>query len=266
MTRLRQLLLLTALLAGARQAAGQDLADLFDPAHKPRFEICAYWWAAAFDGEIGFPKTLAGEGNSLDLRDDLNYGPNVNAPVGQLHIGLGRRWRFYFQYWQMGQSETVTSDRTLLFDQATFETGERLDTDLTLRSATAAVEYLMLGIERLEIHFRAGLNLSWVNQEISGPVSNGTFSTLQTFPVLGLGIKYRFSSRISTSIRGLAFVNRSLNLDETLLMGNGELGVRVLGTAKVLVGYQVYYLSAKDDSREVNFYLAGPYLGASVSF
>jgi|GEM_PF-2984166 len=268
MAKLNAGLALTAalLLAAADGARGEDLSELFDPTYQPKFDFSAFWWLPSFEGTIGFPKTFAGADNSLDFRDDLDYGPVVNAPFGQLRVSVSRHWRFLFQYWQVSQSEDVTLDRPLVFDDAAFAPGALLDTNLTVSSATASAEYLILGVEKAQMYFRAGMNLTWISQEISSDAAAGKFSTVQTSPVLGLLFDYHFTSRITTSVGGLAFFSRGLNLSESLLTGNGELQMRVLGTARVVVGYMVYYFSSNNDTTEQKFTLAGPYLGFSVAF
>ena len=266
MSGLRLVNALVILCSVAAAASSEDLSELFKTSKQPTIRMGAFLWGATLKGEVGFPTDFAGSGNELDFRDNLDYKPAVNVPLARIGIQLARDWRLLFEYWQAGQESRIQLDRAVRFGDTTFNAGERVEASLRARAAEGIVGYRIFSKENLDLYLLGGINVAWFDQELRTPAQSSEFSLMQTSPLLGLGGEYSFSSRISVSTKTVGYFRRGLDLDEYLLDSDSVLGLRLFGTARIVLGYKAFWLSAKDDVTTFNFELAGPYAGFTWAF
>ena len=220
------------------------------------------------DSSAGLPGTQINAENDFGL-DSSDFEPKFQAMV---RVGERHRLRFdYFTLDRTGQ-KVLTSD--FVFRDVVLQTGDPVDTNLSLRTLGISYEYSFLHREKFELAATIGINDTDISARAK--VTTATRHVNQSedqagpFPTIGLDATYVLSKRFYFDARAQYFKLAVDHLDGTLTFYE----VAALYRLRPNISFALGYTAAKADleSRQPNnsgffdFNSKGPEFFVRVAF
>ena len=248
-------------------AARLAQAEQFDAGPSfPAIDFGAFWWQPPLEGKVGFPSTIDGIGNKLDLREDLQFKSTTGVPVAKVHVFLSDRWLLRLEYWQREQEADSILPRDAVFGSVSFPAGELVTSSFTARNADLIAAYEVPLLPKLSISLAAGINLFTYEQEISGRSGSDTFSITQTSGLLGVAGEWGLSNRFGLWGCSMAGFDKGMAGDQFLIRSDSALLIRIVKNVRFSIGYRSFWFGGKGDGNSLRFEQMGPYAGLTAGF
>jgi hypothetical protein len=243
----------------------RECYDVCAPCPSRTLEVGARgrWWRACASGDLYI--TLGGEpgtANNLDLRDDLDLD-GANAWTAEVDVRLGRH-RARFAYEDLSFSGTATFERARIYHGFTYPAGERVESEVSLRSFDASYEFQAVGGDRTILGAGVGGRLWTLDTRLRGTTSglDEERGFTHVLPFGGATAYHRLGTFALTAGARVGF------LSDTRWMLDLEAGLAWRPCASVVLslGWRRLEFSFDETTNTGDLVFSGPYLGLSASF
>lgn len=216
--------LVVMLVLGAAGAAHADQADVpgndedsaapYRPAEREvpspitdRFSIRGTYYNGSVDTIFRLDDPDGTSGTLINAEDELGLDDQIDLGRLELYFRFGQRGRLRADYFKINRFARTTLERTIEFGEDTFVAGERVETQLDLRSLAFTYTYSFWQSERFEVGAGLGLHLLEVKAigEAIDRLDREEESGIAPFPTVALDGTYRISDRFAVTARAQYF-------------------------------------------------------------
>jgi hypothetical protein len=228
------------------------------------FGIRGYYWFTDIEGEIRLDDGGT-DGTLIDVKDDLGLD-DENFPVIEGYIGMGKH-QLSFSYFNLDFDGDNLLDRSITFNGVTFNAGERIRTDWETDVYDIKYQYDLVKIDNILAGFTGGLvaRLQILDGEakIKSRLKETDDSYTQLVPYGGINLKLGLlPESLETRLLATGGYYKGPWVDSQL-----EISYAPIKWLKFDGGYRLLYFDIDPGNSELNdFYIGGPYLGATLQF
>jgi hypothetical protein len=200
------------LVAGAALAAEPQPANdkLPDWAPKPRpnvvedkFRAEVMLLGASYDTDLRIDPTLATPGTLINAEDDLGLDDSDLLPLAEITMLPGERHLVRLSGFGMRRSAQKRINRTIVFDDQTYQANELVDSTLNLTMLGLTYGYSVAKLDRVDVALTFGIQVIEVeaNAVVRSRVVRDAETGVTPLPLAGIEGRYDFNERWSAEMR-----------------------------------------------------------------
>jgi hypothetical protein len=220
-------------------------------------------WAARFDGATRADGD-AGLGTRVDV-DELGLGGAEAAGMAELTLRFPGVGRFTLEAWRVDVEGSETLDGTVVYDDAVYPAGTRVDSELELNVFSLDYGFRLLALDALTLEGEAGFRYVAGRAEVEG--GGETSKTKLNRPLLMPGVKAEGMLlpwlTAEVDLHAIAFSTANLSLRWLEL--DLEAVARPWRGLSLGLGYRLYRVDVKATEDSTNFDLDGSLHGPYVA-
>jgi hypothetical protein len=264
-----------SLVMGAAQAAETKPTNdkLPDWAPKPRpnvvedkFRAEVMMLGASYDTQLRIDPNLATLGTTINAEDDLGLDDSDLLPLGEITLLPGDRHLIRLSGFGMRRSAQKRIDKTIVFDDQTYQAGELVDSTLNMTMLGLTYGYSIVKLQSLDLALTFGVQVVEVeaNAVVRSRVVRDSETGVTPLPLAGIEGRYDFNERWSAEMR-LQYLSVEFDeIDGSVMDARAALTWRKNPYLVFGLGYRLFGVEV--DSRDVDtpgrvdMEMAGPLL------
>lgn len=264
-----------SLIAGTALAADPKPTNdkLPDWAPKPRpnvvedkFRAEVMMLGATYDTDLRIDPTLATQGTLISAEDDLGLDDSDLLPLAEITLLPGDRHLVRLSGFGMRRSAQQVINRTIVFDDQTYQAGELVNSTLNMTIFGLTYGYSIVKMQQLDIALTFGIQVVEVeaNAVVRSRVVRDAETGVTPLPLGGIEGRYDFNDQWSAEMR-LQYI--SVEFDEingTVMDARAALTWRKNPYLVFGVGYRMFGVEVDsqdiDTPGRVDAQMAGPLL------
>ena len=231
-----------------------------------RFRVEVMTLSAGLDTDIRIDPNLATPGTLINGEDDLGLDDQKLLPLAEITLLPGDRHLIRLSGFSLRRSARTTLDKTIVFDDQTYHTGEVVDSTLNLTSVGLTYGYSVVKNQRLDIALTFGVQVIQVdaNAVVRSRVVRDSETAVTPLPLAGIEGRFDFNERWSFEARAQYLSVEFDEIDGSVLDARAALTWRMNPYLVFGLGYRDYDVEV--DSRDIddpglfNLKMAGPLL------
>ena len=159
-------------------------------------------------------------GTQVDAEQIFGLDKSDFEPKFQAMVRVGERHRLRFDYFTLDRTGNTTLTAPLIFRDVVLQTGDPVDTNLSLRTLGISYEYSFMHREKFEVAATIGINDTDISARARVSTQNRHVDQREDqagpFPTIGLDATYVISKRFYLDARAQYFKLAVDHLDGTL--------------------------------------------------
>jgi hypothetical protein len=267
--------LLTSFAATPVQAAAppptNDKLPDWAPKPKPhviedRFRAEVMLLGATMDTDLRIDPTLITQGTPLNAEDDLGLDDSKLLPLAEITLLPGDRHMIRLSGFGVRRSASKAIDKTIVFEDETYQPGEQVDSTLNLTMLGLTYGYSIVKTRAVDLALTFGIQVVEVeaNAVVRSRVVRDSESGVTPLPLAGIEGRFDFNDRWSVEGRVQYLSVEFDEIDGSVLDARAALTWRTNPYLVFGLGYR--HFGVKVDSRDVDtpgfvdLKMAGPLL------
>jgi len=178
-----------------------------------RFALKGIYFQPTVATLLRYDRSTGATGTEFSVEDTLGLDDALNQGTIEMWLRMAERHRIRVDYFKMTRKGDVILDELLLFGDSTFLPGERVVSDMDMRSLGLTYTYSVFRRETFEIGVGLGLHLLQIEgaAEVPARFVGEEFDVAGPMATLALDATYRIKERFSVNARVHYFQG---NIDE----------------------------------------------------
>jgi hypothetical protein len=231
-----------------------------------RFRVEVTVLGAALDTTLRVDPSLAVQGTQINAEDDLGLEDSKLLALGEITLLPGDRHLVRLSGFSVRRSANKLLDRTIVFDDQTYNANERVDSTLNLTMLGLTYGYSIVQMRRFDLALTFGIQIIEVeaNAVVRSRVVRDSETGVSPLPLAGIEGRFDFTPHWSFEARAQYL---SVDFDEingTLLDARGALTWRANPHLLFGLGYRIFTVEvdSRDDDTPgfVDMSMKGPQL------
>jgi hypothetical protein len=231
-----------------------------------RFRVEVMALSAGIDTDLRIDPTLVTPGTEINAEEDLGLSDTKMLPLAEITLLPGDRHLLRLSGFGLRRNAQQVIDRTIVFDEQTYNPGEQVDSTLNLTMIGLTYGYSIAQTRSLDIALTFGLQVIEVeaNAVVRRRVVRDAETGVTPLPLAGIEGRYDFNERWSVEARGQYLSVEFDEIDGSVLDMRAALTWRKNPHLVFGVGYRSFAVEV--DSRDidtpglVDLHMAGPLL------
>jgi hypothetical protein len=217
-----------------------------------RFRVEVMTLNAGADTTIRVDPTLATEGTLIDAEDDLGLEDSKLLPLAEITLLPGERHLIRLSGFSLRRSARTMIDRTIVFDDQTYNPGERVDSTLNLTSVGLTYGYSVAKTQRVDVALTFGVQVVEVdaNAVVRSRVVRDSETAVTPLPLVGIEGRFDFNQRWSFEARAQYLSVEFDEIDGSVLDARAALTWRMNPYLVFGLGYRNFRVEV--DSRDID--------------
>jgi hypothetical protein len=212
-------------------------------------------------------------GTRLDFEGDLGLDDRDALPTVSIAWRIGRRHYLDVLYFELTRDGSHTIDRTISFENRTFEITSTLDSFFDTELVRLSYGYAFIDSERHLLLGQLGVHYTRVTAGLERRALADVRVEADTdvpLPVIGLVYDFRFTDRLRLDLRGQIFRLEFEGIDGALNNFSATLDYAFTPRWALFAGYNYYSIDVDADADDWNgafdFTYRGPWAGLRIGF
>lgn len=231
-----------------------------------RFRVEVMTLGASIDTDLRIDRTIATPGTLVSAEDDLGLDDMKILPLGEITLLPGERHLLRLSGFGLRRNQEQAIDRSIVFDEQTYQPGEMVDSTLNLTLVGLTYGYSIVKMREFDLALTFGIQVVEVeaNAVVRSRVVREAETGVTPLPLIGIEGRYDFDETWSVETR---FQYLSVEFDEvegSVLDARAALTWRMNPHLVWGLGYR--HFAVEVDSRDidtpgfVDLQMAGPLL------
>lgn len=168
-----------------------------------RFALKGVYYQPGVDTTLRYDSTTGVPGTEFPAEDTFGLDDELNQGSIEMWIRMADRHRLRVDFYEMSRKGDIVMDQVVRFGDTTFLPGERVVSDMSLRTLGLTYTYSIFRHETFEIGFGMGVHLVQVDGKAEVPVrfAGEEFDVAGPMASLALDGTWRFLEKFSVNGR-----------------------------------------------------------------
>lgn len=265
------LALATNFVHAAEQRPTNDKLPDWAPQPKPhvvedRFRVEVMAVGASVDTDLRIDPSVVTQGTPVNAEDDLGLDDSKLLPLAEITLLPGDRHLIRLSGFSLRREARKQIDKTIVFDDETYVTGETVDSTLNFTMLGLTYGYSIVKTRSFDLALSFGIQVVEVeaNAVVRSRVVRESETGVTPLPLIGIEGRYDFNERWSVEARAQYLSVEFDEIDGSVLDARAALTWRINPYLVFGLGYRNF--SVEVDSRDidtpgfVDLQMAGPLL------
>ena len=218
-----------------------------------RFALRGIYFQPSVNTLLRYDNSAGVPGTEFTAEDTLGFDQELNQGSLEMWLRMSERHRVRVDYFKMTRSGDVVLDQVLRFGDTNFLPGERVVSEMDLRTLGISYTYSIFKHETFEIGLGLGLQLLQLEGSAKSPVRfvSEDFDVAGPMATIGLDGTWRFTQRFSANARVQYLQGNAGDVDG--LYGQYHLDVQFRWRPNFAIGLGYSQTRMKVDSTDPDF-------------
>jgi hypothetical protein len=217
-----------------------------------RFRVEVMMLNASLDTDLRIDPTLVTAGTPINAEDDFALDDMKLLPLAEITLLPGERHLIRLSGFGIRRSAQNRIDRTIVFDDQTYLTGERVDSTLNFTMIGLTYGYSVVKLRRADVALTFGVQVVEVeaNAVVRSRVVRDAETGVTPLPLIGVEGRFDFTERFSAEAR-LQYLSVEFDeIDGTVLDARAALTWRKNPHLVFGLGYR--HFAVEVESRDID--------------
>lgn len=217
-----------------------------------RFRVEVMMLNASLDTDLRIDPTLVAAGTPINAEDDFALDDMKLLPLAEITLLPGERHLIRLSGFGIRRSAQNRIDRTIVFDDQTYLTGERVDSTLNFTMIGLTYGYSVLKMRRADVALTFGVQVVEVeaNAVVRSRVVRDAETGVTPLPLVGIEGRFDFTERFSAEARVQYLSVEFDEIDGTVLDARAALTWRKNPHLVFGLGYR--HFAVEVESRDID--------------